>query len=560
MFLKELPASHISAGDIVKLSCSVLDVDKDPSGVVYKINDRMLSIAFKEPIPSGWTEKIKVFKLFNETAFKRVFGAMKAFQTNPPSLLSFYLDKQTQSQKFKLEDSIKRIFYNESLNGVQKEVVEYALNENEIALIHGPPGTGKTTTIIEIVRQLCKPLYGPFKRSSKPLKILICGPSNLSVDNILEKLISFNLKMVRIGHPVKVIDTCLKYCLDNCIKTSDSGRLAQDVQREINTLVEELQKKISSSDRKSKYSELKLLRNELKLRNRELADTVINECQIVLSTLNSCASKYLHSKTFDVVIIDEVTQALEAECWLAVSKATKVIMAGDPKQLPPTVLSKKAKELEITLFDRLKPIYPSRLLTIQYRMNSQIMDWSSQEMYEGKLIAHETVKSRLLCDLEPVRQTDETIIPLLFIDTQGSGTIESASDDEDSKFNEGESELVVKYFKSLIEAGVSSKDIAIITPYNAQVSLLRSKLKTDFEDLEIGSVDGFQGREKECVIISFVRSNDEKQIGFLKESRRTNVAITRAKRHCCLIGDSDTLESDPFFKRLVNFLYSRSII
>ena len=303
----------------------------------------------------------------------------------------------------------------------------------------------------------------------------------------------------------------------------------------------------------------------------------------MLTTTTGCDSKYLglyklaeQMKGFDVIVIDEAAQSLEISCWIAILLGRKVILAGDHLQLPPTILSRKAAGkqtdgsagLEQTLFDRLiqQDHSVARLLDTQYRMNEEIMRWSSDALYEGRIVAGESVKSHLLCDFPHIQRTALTASSLCLIDTCGDLN-EQKYDDEandsssngrngafvelESKWNEGECEIVKKVVEELLSKGLSSGDIGVITPYNAQVELLRSAL--EIEGLEIGSVDGFQGREKEAIVISMVRSNSEGEVGFLSERRRMNVAITRARRLVVVVCDSTTICRDEFLSKMIEY-------
>jgi len=323
---------------------------------------------------------------------------------------------------------------------------------------------------------------------------------------------------------------------------------------------------------------MKSLRKEYRERERKCVGNLVAGSKVVLATLHGSGGFQLRSEEFDVVIIDEASQALEAQCWVALLSAKKVVLAGDHLQLPPTIKSlntktppKKTKDaatettdpdiikgmtLETTLFDRLLALHgPSikRMLTTQYRMHEKIMRFPSDALYDSKLLAADGVKARLLTDLPfPVEETDDAKEPLVFWDTQGGDFPEKAEDGGaektsksallgDSKSNEMEVALVTHHVANLVAAGVHPDDIAVVTPYNAQVSLLSVALKERFPGIELGSVDGFQGREKEAVIVSLVRSNAEHEVGFLGEKRRLNVAMTRPKRHLCVVGDSETV-------------------
>ncbi len=494
-------------------------------------------------------------------------------------------------------------FSDDSLNDSQKEAIRFCVASRDVGLIHGPPGTGKTTTVAELIRQLAK----------KGEKILVCGPSNISVDNLVEKLAHSKLNITRIGHPARLLPSVLAHALDIRIKSSDEGALVNDVRKEIDQALSQANKCKSKQERRGIYQDVKHLRKELKLREKKVVSTMLQSSKVVLSTLNGAASSMLRGMEFDTVIIDEVTQALEPETWIAIPKGKKLVIAGDPLQLPPTVKSKpaivtgrgkpKAKpdskragtveatpkdaklakpesekqkteksleeaDLEFTLFDRLTAIHGSnikKLLNVQYRMHEDIMAFSSKQLYEGKLVAHESVKAHLLNQLSGVEDTDETGVPVIFIDTAGNAMHESQDADfgkfaglsvleSASRFNEGELDIVENVLEKLIKAKVSPNIIGIISPYNAQVERLVTLLGDRWPELEISSVDGFQGREKEAIIISLVRSNDEGQVGFLSEKRRLNVAITRPRRLLVVVGDSETLSQNVFLKKLCEYL------
>ena len=328
-----------------------------------------------------------------------------------------------------------------------------------------------------------------------------------------------------------------------------------------------IKKTRSGRERKAIYNEIKDLRKEFRQREKQCVMTLVSGSKVVLATLHGAGGFQLRNEQFDVVIIDEASQALEAQCWIPLLSAKKVVLAGDHLQLPPTIKSlehnakpqpakdkdrtKSGGSLEVTLFDRLLSLHgPSikRMLTTQYRMHEKIMRFPSDEMYDSRLLAAPAVASRLLTSLPyPVEETDDTNEPLVFYDTQGGDfpeatTSPSSSDDPDgtkpptksslltdSKSNPAEALLVRHHVRRLVDAGVRPDDIAVVTPYNAQLSYLAHELgmKDLFPGLELGSVDGFQGREKEAVVLSLVRSNGEGEVGFLGERRRLNGVYKR---------------------------------
>lgn len=424
-----------------------------------------------------------------------------------------------------------------TLNESQKDAIRFAMASREVALIHGPPGTGKTHTLIELILQLLK----------QNLRLLVCGPSNISVDNIVERLAPHKVPIIRLGHPARLLPSVINHSLDVLTRTSDAAAIVQDIRKEMDAKQASIRKTRNGRERKAIYGEMRELRKEFRERERRCVDQLVRGSKVVLATLHGAGGFHLKDQQFDVVIIDEASQALEAQCWVPLLSAKKVVLAGDHLQLPPTIkslnskaqkeakTSEKGLTLEQTLFDRLLALHgPSikRMLTTQYRMHEKIMAFPSQELYESKLIAADSVKARLLADLEyEVQETEDTKEPVVFWDTQG-GDFPERSEDEgsgkkasllgDSKSNEMEAALVRLHVGRLVEAGVRPEDIAIVTPYNAQLAVLSQLLKEQYPGLELGSVDGFQGREKEAVVVSLVRSNAEHEVGFLGEKRRLN--------------------------------------
>ncbi|XP_057547846.1 uncharacterized protein LOC130826263 isoform X3 [Amaranthus tricolor] len=431
----------------------------------------------------------------------------------------------------------------------EKAAITKALSSNNVFLLHGPPGTGKTTTVVEIILQ-------EVKRGSK---ILACAASNIAVDNIVERLNPHRVKLVRVGHPARLLPQVLESALDAQVLRGDNNSLANDIRKEIKALNAKLLKTKDKGTKREIMKELRSLSKEERKRQQLAVTDVIKNADIILTTLTGALTKKLDKTTFDLVIIDEAAQALEIACWIALLKGTRCILAGDHLQLPPTIQSVEAekKGLGRTLFERLADLYGDdimSMLTVQYRMHKLIMDWSSKELYDSKIEAHSCVAAHMLYDLEGVNKTTATEPTLLLVDIAGCD-MEEKKDEEDSTLNDGEAEVAIAHAKRLVESGVQASNIGIITPYNAQVVALKM-LKSNVDklkDLEISTVDGFQGREKEAIIISMVRSNSKKEVGFLSDRRRMNVAVTRARRQCCLICDTETVSSDQFLKRLIEY-------
>ncbi|NXS52227.1 SMBP2 protein, partial [Brachypteracias leptosomus] len=551
----ELPYNSFGPGDIVGLYDSAAQGDPLSTGVVTRVTSKAVTVAFEESrdvLQSLDRESsFRLLKLANDITYnrlKRALNALKQYHGGPASDLIDVLFLSSAPSAFSETKPLK--FYNDSLDESQREAVSFSLAQRELAIVHGPPGTGKTTTIVEIILQAVQ----------QGLKVLCCAPSNVAVDNLVERLAGYRAPLLRLGHPARLLEPIQHHCLDAVLARGDNAQIVADIRRDIDQAFAKTKKAQDKGERSHFLSEIKALRKELKEREEAAMAAALTRASVVLATNTGASSdgplKLLPENHFDVVVIDECAQALEASCWIPLLKAPKCILAGDHKQLPPTIISHKAaaKGLSLSLMERLVESYGQqvvRMLRVQYRMHQDIMQWASTEMYGGQLTAHPSVAQHLLRDLPGVSPTEETSIPLLLIDTAGCGLFELEVEDEQSKGNPGEVQLVGLHVQALVEAGVKAKDIAVVAPYNLQVDMLREHLCHRYPELEIKSVDGFQGREKEAVILSFVRSNRRGEVGFLAEERRINVAVTRARRHVAVVCDTHTVGSQPFLQRLL---------
>ncbi|KAI5861780.1 DNA helicase [Durotheca rogersii] len=639
----ELPEHGLRTGDIVLASeqpagsarkREVRDLERrGVRGVVVRIRRDAVAVAVDDDREgegdgvAALAARVWLLKLADDVTYRRMKQTMERLRDMPDAEYSpfvrvlFGLTTPSPVPADLAADPDvgdgKVAWFDPTLNDSQKDAVRFALASREIALIHGPPGTGKTHTLIELILQLVK----------RGQRVLVCGPSNIAVDNIVERLAPRGVPIVRLGHPARLLPSVLEHSLDVLTRTSEAGQIVRDVRAEMDAKQASVRKARSGRERKAIYAELKELRREFRERERRCVDALVRGSAVVLATLHGAGGAQLRGERFDVVTIDEASQALEAQCWVPLLTATKAVCAGDHLQLPPTVKSANAKKkdggkdkdkdkgkkdskkkrpagkggdkgaekntskdkdvevevgteaeagdvadggsLETTLFDRLLKLHGpgvKRMLTTQYRMHDKIMRFPSDELYESRLVAADGVKARLLRDLPyGVRDTEDTSEPVIFIDTQGGDYPEKNEEEDedgggggteedtkkkkkatirslfgDSKSNEMEAAVVRQHVRKLVEAGVRPEDIAVVTPYNAQLGLL-APLKESFPGIELGSVDGFQGREKEAVIVSLVRSNSEGEVGFLSEKRRLNVAMTRPKRSLVVVGDSETV-------------------
>ncbi|KAJ3068917.1 hypothetical protein HDU98_007996 [Podochytrium sp. JEL0797] len=478
------------------------------------------------------------------------------------------------------------VFLNKALNASQQLAIKHCLAATSVALIHGPPGTGKTETVIELVRQLV----------AAKQRVLLCGPSNIAVDTLASRLtphLNPALQMTRVGHPTRVRkENVLNHVLDVRVRSSDEGQIANDVRAEMDSTLAKIQKTKRKGERRGLYDDLKKSRVELRVREKKVIADILKTSNVVVATLCGCGSYVLENQQFDAIVIDESSQAIEAESWIAILKSAlnaRVFLAGDNQQLPPTVKSFKSSaattkaptatpstpvstlsatsttnpiptSLTFTLFDRLLAVHGptiKTMLTIQYRMNDIIKHFPSKHMYNSLLTSHPSVSSHLLADLPNVSETQFTTSAFTLLNTSLAGHEESTPDggSGESLQNRGEADLVVQHVASLLESGVLVSQIAVITPYSAQVVLLKSLFAQQpvFAGLEVGTVDSFQGAEAEAVVLSLVRSNVRGEVGFLGDERRLNVAVTRARRHLCVVMDEGMKIRSGFLKGLVEW-------
>ncbi|XP_061138538.1 DNA-binding protein SMUBP-2 isoform X1 [Syngnathus typhle] len=555
--LSSLPSNSFGPGDIVGLydSSGINETSQISTGIVTRVSQTSISVAFddsKDGLSFDTEGPYSLLKLANDVTYKRMkraLNTLNGYNSGPSANLINVLFGEANPSSHSQPHEVK--FFNSNLDDSQREAVTFALSQRELAVIHGPPGTGKTTTVVEVILQAVK----------QGQKVLCCAPSNVAVDNLVERLARCKAKVLRLGHPARLLESIQKHSLDALLAKSDNANIIADIRKDIDKAFMGMKKKSEKGERGSLRREIGELRKELKTREATAMVQILKSADVVLSTnTGACGDgplKFLPADHFDWAVIDECAQSLESSCWIALLRARKCILSGDYKQLPATIKSHgaAAKGLSLSLMERLIRMYGDsvvRMLTVQYRMNGAIMEWASKEMYQGRLTAHSSVKAHLLKDLPGVTCVEETSTPLFLIDTASCGLTEMELADEQSKGNQGEVDIVALHIKALTEAGVNAKDIAVIAPYNLQVDLLRQKLSARHPELEIKSVDGFQGREKEAVVLSLVRSNRKGEVGFLAEDRRINVAVTRARRHVAIVCDTQTVENHAFLKTLVH--------
>lgn len=432
------------------------------------------------------------------------------------------------------------------LNDSQKEAIRKCLQTPYVSVIHGPPGTGKTTTLVALIKCLLQ----------AEKRILVSAPSNNASDLLAFLLDKAGVNVIRIGNVSRIGDKISHLTIDEKAREHKDWQnikkvkvQAAAVRKKAKAFKRSFDKK-DYMNRKGQLAEAKELYKYARTMEKQLVDYLLEDCQVVVSTLIGIDNRHTADMKFDTAIIDEASQSLEPECWNAVLRARRVILAGDHKQLSPTVKSKKAMEmeLELTLLDQLAPIKEiSTTLNIQYRMHNHILSFSNQEFYDGELQSHESVADRTI-------ENDGVAFQL--IDTVGTGYEENFNPDQRSYSNEGEISIIAQHIQKNKE-NLISVSIGIISPYAEQVNLIKTRME-DNEifaglDVEVNSIDGFQGQEKDLIYISMVRSNNANNIGFLADTRRLNVAMTRARKKLVIIGDMVTLASDPIYEKLINY-------
>ncbi|REK07222.1 MAG: AAA family ATPase [Planctomycetota bacterium] len=438
------------------------------------------------------------------------------------------------------------------LNASQRAAIEFALAAEDLAIIHGPPGTGKTTSVAAFICQAAQ----------RGEKVLACAPSNTAVDNLLERLIDAGQRVVRIGHPARVKEALRSHALDALVEAHDNMQVVKELLRDAEQLYRKADRytraKPARGQKQDWRREARQLKAEARHFERRAINDVLDGADVICAT-TSIDDVVLGDRTFDWVVIDEACQCTESASWVPLQRGQRILLAGDHCQLPPTVVSTAAARegYARSMLERLVETFGAdvtRQLEVQYRMHAAIMRFSSGQFYGDSLEADAAVHGHLLSDLPHVASCPLTDEPLEFVDTAGANYDEAEEPDGASRLNPAEGRLVLAKVARLLEAGLPAADIAVIAPYAAQVRWLRQHAPD--RQLEIDTVDGFQGREKEAVVISLVRSNRTGEIGFLQDTRRMNVALTRARRKLIVVGDSATLGGHPFYADLLAYFES----
>ena len=494
------------------------------------------------------TDNLGVQLYFDETSYRTMFEALEDTLRSKGNRLAELRDILLGTSKAGFRELYPVRF--PWLNSTQETAVNKVLCARDVAIVHGPPGTGKTTTLVEAI----------YETLHREPQVLVCAQSNTAVDWISEKLVDRGVNVLRIGNPTRVNDKMLSFTYERRFENHPLYPELWSIRKNL--------RELGSRARRGSYDEREGVRSRMsRLRDRATAlEIQINAelfdgAHVIASTLVSSNHRLLNGRRFGTLFIDEAAQALEAACWIAIRKADRVVLAGDHCQLPPTIKCYEAARggLERTLMEKVVPNRPAvvSLLKVQYRMHEEIMKFPSQWFYNGELEAAPEVRYRGILDWDT---------PIHWIDTSEMDFKEEFVGETFGRINKAEADLLLSELKIYINRISGNRileekiDFGIISPYKAQVQYLRNKIKADaslkpYRSLFIvNTVDGFQGQERDVIFISLVRANEEGQIGFLNDLRRMNVAITRARMKLVILGEAETLKHHGFYRKLLEFI------
>ncbi len=557
-----LNESHkFSGGKMVSLFSNHYSNEKPLNGTIKVLGPNKLRIALNVDELPDWCDdgKLGINLSFDEASYKEMDIALDKVIKASNNRLAVIRDI-IYNNRLPQFDKIDETFEIARLNASQNDAVRKILAAKDIAIIHGPPGTGKTTTLVQAIKQVLK----------NEKQVLVCSPSNTAVDLLTEKLHREGLSVLRLGNPVRISEEVLINTVDAKMAAHTSFKDIKAFRKtaeEYFRMAGKYKRVLGREDREQRkllYQEAKKIMQEV----RDLEDYIYNDlfdkAQVIACTPVVSAGRMIRDKQFTTVFIDEAAQALEPMTWIPISRCNRVIFAGDHFQLPPTVKSKRAEAegLKETLFERAVAIEGvSVMLNTQYRMHQHIMDFSNHQFYSGSLIADHSVRESVLSSMP-----EEFLIntSVTFIDTAGCGYNETSNPESVSISNPEEAVLLINHLKMLLgQYHLREKrkmiTVGIISPYKEQVLYIQSLIAEDDElqklpaKIVVKTVDGFQGQERDIIYISLVRSNDTKEIGFLNDTRRMNVALTRARQRLVVIGDSSTLANHPFYKSFIDY-------
>ena len=533
---RPLAGARIGVGAVVRVQLRRESRDDAPLGVVARRTRSRLAVAFDDAPPDWATEGRVVLELEpSPVTWERLAAGLRRMREAEEGRRWHGV---LAGGALRWEPRARGPSLPADLNPEQERALALADRAVDLALVHGPPGTGKTTVLVEVVR----------RAAARGEPVLAAAPSNLAVDNLVERLAAAGVDGVRVGHPARVLPGLLAHTLAARVASHESARIAQGLVAEALELRRAARKRKARrgpgrfSEARGAERDARALLAEARALEARAEEDVLSRAPVVLATLTSLDAPALAGRRFALAVVDEATQAVEPAAYLALLRADRAVLAGDHLQLPPTVLSQAAQAggLGVSLFERLAAVHGDGVkvtLAEQHRMNERIMRFPSDALYAGALRAHAAVARHAIDDA-----------PLEVVDTSGRGFEEATPQGSDSKLNDGEAELAAAEVERVLGLGVAPADVAVIAPYDAQVQRLRQLLAARVEEgLEVDTVDGFQGREKDAVVVSLVRSNEDGEVGFLADVRRMNVALTRARRKLVVVGDGATVSRHPFY-------------
>jgi len=524
--------------------------------VSFQGGDRM-KIALRIDELPDWVRdgKLGVDLLFDDNSYTEMFNALKqapAVDERSPGGRLIRILLGEQSPAFQSQGAYPAI---KDLNPSQQTAVEKILSAGELAIVHGPPGTGKTTTLVQAIKGLVKQEGGP---------ILAVAPSNTAVDLLSEKLSEEGLQVLRVGNPAKVSERLMSLTLDRRMAEHAAMKEIKKMKKQAAAFRDMAHKykrnfgQAEREQRKALFDEARKVMKEVERTEQYILDDLLARAQVITATLVGSNHYTVRNLFYHTVVIDEAGQALEPACWIPILKAQKLVLAGDHCQLPPTIKSEDAarKGLAVTLLEKCVALHPGAvvLLEEQYRMHEMIMGYSSSVFYEQRLKAHASVADHRLFPMDR---------PMLFVDTAGCGFEERT--DGISTSNPEEAAFLFKHLAQFTHEMMVQNPagdlprVAVISPYRQQVELLKEQLlhspllQLYGERLSVNTIDSFQGQERDIVYIGMTRSNQESKIGFLSDIRRMNVAMTRARKKLVIVGDSATLSQSPFYAGLIRY-------
>jgi superfamily I DNA and/or RNA helicase len=561
---QHLNQAHVfQSGKVVNVFCNARNTPgkEHEGGVINYVRDNTMVITLNSDELPDWIDDplLGVDVMFDEMTYREMEFAMKEVMRAEGNRLAAlreiilgYKMPGVSDERIAASDPIVS-----GLNESQKNALYNIRRSQDVAIVHGPPGTGKTTTLVEAIRISVK----------EEKQVLVTAPSNAAVDLLVDKLSEAGLKVLRIGHPARVTEQTLSKTLDARIANHEHYRDLRNMRKRMEQLRDmafKYKREYGYSERQQRkllLQEAKALKADADVLEFYIINDLLQNSEVIACTLVGSSHPTLRGKKYKTVFIDEAGQALEPACWIPIIRAERVVLAGDHHQLPPTVKSFEAGKagLSKTLFEKCIQRHPQTavMLQTQYRMHEDIMKFSAHYFYDDQLIADESVAQSLL---EP------GMLPVEFIDSAGCGFTEEQDPETLSRYNEEEARFLIRQVERLIlHFGTDNwrYSIGIITPYSAQVERL-IKLAEASEELSalasfitINTVDAFQGQERDVIAISLVRSNEKSEVGFLSDIRRTNVAITRAKKKLIMVGDSATLGAHPFYLELIEYMQQR---